>query len=388
MSYNNVHSCRPTTKAQDAGAKAVSKPASAAMDRDQVKDAVYKAKLEIGLKATPPVKVPKAAAAAAAAAAAPANPVRQNFRDDESTKGAQSIRNTITQPTATAWQGCGVAHPPVVHISSPAQEAPANSFQSVLLSSPSQTDRSLQRQHLQQLDRTPTKQSDKQAAGVRKGEPVHAAASPITPNAIKAFQPEQAECDTPLSAAADSQEFAVEDCLESNADGESIWSDDEDVGSDALFAMDHSSTSDLDKHATAFSSDVPIGHSSTGQESCAASGPKTAFSSEADGLSAVSPHGSHSNSAVEASEQLHQQFLQAVAWQKALGYAAEYQKLGYSQVQSIAAVNKWGDDMQGALTWLVQTKHNVLQVPCLCLMLRIINGKGIYHRSACHMNDV
>ena len=366
-----MHSCRSTTKAQDARAKAVSKPASAAMDRDQVKDAVYKAKLEIGLKATPPVKVPKAAAAAA-----PANPVRQNFRDDESTKGAQSIRNTITQPAATAWQGCGVAHPPVVHISSSAQEAPADSFQSVLLSSPSQTDRSLQRQHLQQLDSTHTKQSAKQAACVRKVEPVQAAASPITPNAIKAFQPEQAECDTPLSAAADSQEFAVEDCSESNVDGESIWLDDDGVVSDVLFAMDHSSDSDLDKHATTVSSDVLIGHSSTGQESCAASGPKTAFSPDTDVLSAVSPHGLHSNSQVETSEQLNQHFLQAIAWQKALGFTADYQKLGYSQLQSIAAVNKWGDDMQGALTWLVQANHNILQVPCSCLMLRIINGKG------------
>jgi len=54
--------------------------------------------------------------------------------------------------------------------------------------------------------------------------------------------------------------------------------------------------------------------------------------------------------------------LQAIAWQKALGHAAEYQKLGYSQLQSVAAVNKWGDDMQGALAWLVQSNLDVMQV--------------------------
>ncbi|KAL0028242.1 hypothetical protein WJX79_003932 [Trebouxia sp. C0005] len=52
---------------------------------------------------------------------------------------------------------------------------------------------------------------------------------------------------------------------------------------------------------------------------------------------------------------------QAIAWQKALGHAAEYQKLGYSQPQSIAAVNKWGDDMQGAVAWLVQSNLGVMQ---------------------------
>jgi len=348
--------CRPVAKAPDVKPKEVPRAAPAAMDKDQVKDAVYKAKLEIGLKATPPVKVPRPAAMHP-------NSDRHTFREDESTRGARSIRNAPAQLAVSAWHGNNAADPPIVRTSPPAQAASAaESPKSEPLTSPSQTDRGsqTQRRRLQQQDRTPVKQTGKQAR-VSKAEPVQAAASPITPNAIKAFQPEQADCDTPLHPATDSHSVVPEDFFESNYDGESICSEDDKV-SDALFAMDHSSESDLDKHAAAFSVGAETAHSSTGQESA---GAKTTLSSMASGLSAISSHGCDSNSHLEeqlASERLNCEFLQAIAWQKALGHAAEYQKLGYSQLQSVAAVNKWGDDMQGALAWLVQSNLDVMQV--------------------------
>ncbi len=354
-----LYLCRPIAKAPDVKPKEVPRAAPAAMDKDQVKDAVYKAKLEIGLKATPPVKVPRPAAAAAVHP----NPDRHTFREDESTKGARSLRNAPAQPAVSAWHGNSSAHPPIVRTPSPAQTlSAAQSPHSEPLTSPSQTDRGsqTQRRRLQQQERTPVKQTGKQAR-ISKAEPVPAAASPITPNAIKAFQPEQADCDTPLHPATDSHSVVPEDCFESSYDGQSICSDDDKV-SDALFAMDHSSESDLDKPAAAFSIGAETAHSSTGQESA---GAKATLSSIASGLSAISSHGYDSNSDLEeqlASERLNSEFLQAVAWQKALGHAAEYQKLGYSQVQSVAAVNKWGDDMQGALAWLVQSNLDVMQV--------------------------
>ncbi|DBA75229.1 hypothetical protein WJX77_007634 [Trebouxia sp. C0004] len=350
----------PIAKAPDAKPKEVPTAASAAMDKDQVKDAVYKAKLEIGLKVTPPVKGPRPAAAPAAAVQL--NSDRHTFREDESTKGARPLRNAPGQPAVSAWHGNNSAHPPIVRTPSPAQAvSAAESPQSGPLTSPSQTDRGsqTQRRRLQQQERTPVKQTGKQTR-ISIAEPVQAAASPITPNAIKAFQPKQADCDTPLHPAADSHSLVPEDFSDSGYDGQSICSDDDKV-SHALFAMDHSSESDLDKPAAAFSIGAETAHSSTGQEPA---GAKTTLSSTASALSAISSHGCDSNSDLEeqlASDQLNSEFLQAIAWQKALGHAAEYQKLGYSQVQSIAAVNKWGDDMQGALAWLVQSNLDVMQ---------------------------
>ncbi|DBA68051.1 TPA: hypothetical protein ACH3X2_014073 [Trebouxia sp. C0005] len=343
-------------KAPDVKPREVSRAAPAAMDKDQVKDAVYKAKLEIGLKATPPVKVPRPAAAAVHR-----NSDRHTFREDESTEGARSLRNAPAQPAVSAWHGNNSAHPPIVRTPSPAQAvSAAESPHSELLTSPNQTDRGLQtqRRRLQQQERTPVKHTGKQAR-ISKAEPVQAAASPITPNAIKAFQPEQADCDTPLHPATDSHSVVPEDFFDSSYDGHSICSGDDKV-SDALFAMDHSSESDLDKPAAAFSIGAEADYSSTGQESA---GAKTTLSSTASGLSAISSHGFNNDLEEQlASERLKLDFLQAIAWQKALGHAAEYQKLGYSQPQSIAAVNKWGDDMQGAVAWLVQSNLGVMQV--------------------------
>lgn len=346
----------PITKAPDVKPKELPRAPPAVMDKDQVKDAVYKAKLEIGIKATPPVKVPRPAAAA------PAVHPNSDCREDESTKGARSLRNAPAQPAVSAWHGNTAAYPPVVRTPSPAQAvSAAESPHSEPLTSPSQTDRGSQTQQrrLQQQERTPVKHTGKQAR-ISKAEPVQAAASPITPNAIKAFQPEQADCDIPLHPATDSHSVVPEDCFDSSYDGQSIYSDDDKV-SDALFAMDHSSESDLDKRAAAFSTGAESGHSSTRQESA---GAKATLSSTVSGLTAISSHGYDSNSDLEeqlASERLNSEFLQAIAWHKALGHAAEYQKLGYSRLQSVAAVNKWGGDMQGALAWLVQSKLDVMQ---------------------------
>lgn len=346
------------------------------MDRDQLKDAVYKAKLEIGLKATPPVKVPKAAAARGII-------VGQSLREEESTKDARPIRNAAAQPAVSAWQRAAIINSPVVRTSSPVPLASnTDPFQAELLSSPSQAYRDSHRQQLQQEARTPGKQSETSAAADNKVEPVQAAASPITPNAIKAFQPQQlpssqADSDTPLHPSADSHSFCAEDCQESSLDVESICSY-ADV-SDILFAMDHSSDSDADKrtgpqHEASYSVGNETDHSSTEQEPQSFSAAKTLSSSEASDLFSGSSQGSGRNNDFEAqlaADLLNQQFLQAVALQKSLTYAAKYQQLGYSLMPSIAAVNKWGDDLQAALAWLLQSNKDALQVRVLVMQLQL-----------------
>ena len=329
------------------------------MDRDQVKDAVYKAKLEIGLRATPPVKVPKAAVAHA-------DPDRQSLREHESTRSSRPVRNIAgAQPVVSAWSRTAITQPRLVHTSSLTHVASkADAFHPDLPSTPRQESSSSQREQLQHRSKTAGKQKDTQAASVCKVEGVQAAASPITPNAIKAFQPEQlsasqADFDESLDSPDDSQGLLTEACQQSHIDGQSICSDE---ASDALFAMDHSTDSDLDKptiaHAVASNSGFEIGYSGLSIDSISL--PLSEGAQEV--LSSNSP-GSDSNidfQSMVASEHLNQQFLQAIAWQKACTHAAKYQQLGYSRVQGIAAVNKWGDDIQAALAWLLQDNEDVL----------------------------
>ena len=354
--------CRAVVKLQEAP------KVTPSLDKHQMKDAVYRAKLELGLQASPPVKMPKAVAAAAAAATASDH---QISKEEESTKAARPIRAAAAQPAVSAWQrSSSIAS--IVRSSSPAQTASdAGSLRS-------ETPRSLAPE-----ERTPTRHQPQQdgksvvsstVAGPKDVQ-VHAAASPMTPNAIKAFQPDQlsdsqSDYDLPLASAMEPDSpgsCPAEGFHRTSFDGQSTCSDEV---PDALFAMDPSSESDIgkmiapSKQEPANSIELNTDHKSAQQFTSAAE-PLTSHCLQGESETQLT-HSSHSsdNGRSEkqaAGAQLHQQFLQAVGWQKALACTIQYQTLGFSRLQCIAAVNKCSDDMHAALGWLLN--HNeVVQV--------------------------
>ena len=326
-----------------------------------MKDAIYRAKLELGLQASPPVKLPKTAAAAATVAD------HQISKEEESTKAARPLRTPAAQPVVSAWQRSG-SIASIVRSSSPAQTASdAGSLRS-------ETPRSLAPE-----EGTPTRQQPHQGgkSGVSstmagpKGEQVQAAASPMTPNAIKAFQPDQlsdsqSDLDTLASATGPYSPgaYLIEDFHRSSFDGQSICSDEV---SDALFAMDPSSESDGDKLWTSSlqgpAHSVELATDQEGLECRSGADPHTLQCLQGR-PKPLPTHSSHSSDdgtleKQEAGAQLNQQFLHALGWQKALACAMQYQTLGFSCLQGIAAVNKWGDDMHAALGWLLSNSWQV-----------------------------
>ena len=346
------------------------------LDKHQMKDAVYRAKLELGLQASPPVKTPKTVAAAAAATTSE----HQNSKEEESTKAARPHRAAAAQPAVSAWQRSS-SITSIVRSSSPAQTASdAGSLRS-------ETPRSLAPE-----ERTPTRHQPRQdgksvvsstVAGPKDVQ-VQAAASPMTPNAIKAFQPDQlsdsqSDYDTPLASATEPNSpgaCPTEGFHRTSFDGQSTCSDEV---SDALFAMDPSSESDGDKvtapslQEPAHSIEFETNHASAEQGSDFMSAAKLLKSHCLQGGSETQlTHSSYSSDngrsgKQAAGVQLDQQYLQAVGRQKALACAIQYQTLGFSCLQGIAAVNKWGDDMHAALGWLLNHNEVGQVLHCSCL---------------------
>ena len=349
--------CRTVVKLQEAP------KVTPSLDKHQMKDAVYRAKLELGLQASPPVKTPKAVTAAAPATTND----HQISNEEESTKAARPLRAAAAQPAVSAWQrSSSIAS--IVRSSSPAQTASdAGSFRS-------ETPRSLAPE-----ERTPTRYQPQQdgksvvssAVAGPKDVQVQVAASPMTPNAIKAFQPDQlsdsqSDYDMPLTLAVEPHSPGAclpEDFHRTSFDGQSTCSDEV---SDALFAMDPSSELDSGKviapslQEPALSIKLETDQESAQQGSDFVSAAKLFRSHCLQGESETQlTHSSHSsgNRRSEINQaggsQHHQQFLEAVGWQKALACATQYQTLGFSRLQGIAAVNKWGDDVHAALGWLL-----------------------------------
>ena len=333
-----------------------------------MKETVYKTKLELGLKASPPSgKVQKAATAASAAPlVAPSAAVSADhhiMKVEEPTQAARPIRTVAAQPAVTAWQrSSNLAD--LVRSYSPAPTASdAGSLRS-------ETPRSLPADagtppH-QQLHSSGQAVVKDVPAGSKDGQ-IPAAASPITPNAIKAFQPDELPdnpCDfnMPLASATGPLDSLAEDCHQSSFDGRSICSDDV---SDALFFMDPGTDSDVDKlgmalQEPAFSTGLvkSIAFSGPQEESEHTSDAKPVSSpggsGEADRAVTSSPISESSNFAGKlVAAQREQQFLQALGRQRAVAHAVKYQQLGFSQLQAVAAVNMYGDDAPAALRWLL-----------------------------------
>lgn len=345
---------------------------TASLDINQMKDAVYRAKLELGLQASPPVKMSKSVAAAAAAAVI-SDP--QVSKDEESTKASRPIRAAAAQPAVTAWQRSG-SIASIVHSSSSAQAASdAGSLRS-------ETPRSLAPEECTPTRPQPHHDSKSVVSSTVAGpkdNQVQAAASPMTPNAIKAFQPDQlsdtqSDLDTPLASATGPYSpggYSTEDFHRSSLDSQSICSDEL---SDALFTMEPSSESFGDKlgapslQELAHSAELETDHEASLQGSdcrgqlltphCLQGGSKT-----------LPAYSSHSSAAGRLEKQaaggvLDQQFLQALGVRKAMACAIQYQRLGYSRLQGIAAVNKWGADMHAALGWLLGNPGEVQVLHC------------------------
>ena len=210
--------CRAVVKPQDA----------AKIATDQLKDAAFKLNLEIqGVKSNPPVKLTKPAA--------PATNADQMMKGQESTKSARPIRTAVAQPAVNAWHRSG-SIASIVRSSSPAQTgSDAGSFRSETPRSLVQ-DEGTPKQHQLNQDGKALLQTG--AAGAKDGQVQ--AASPITPNAIKAFQPDQLlessiDIDPPLAIVSGAQNDLVYDSHKSSSDGNSICSDEV---SDALFVID------------------------------------------------------------------------------------------------------------------------------------------------------
>lgn len=172
---------------------------------------------------------------------------------------------------------------------------------------------------------------------VAKGTASEAASSPMTPNAIKAFQPVPSEHDdeTLSSVTTPTAEslLGLHQDKDAEADAESFSSD---IDQDHLFCLDGGSSSDSPEM---FLLDSALVH---------------------DFITFPDLH----TKAVEGSKalQLEQQFLDVLALQKAHKGAAEYQMLGFSKQQSVAAVNKFGDNMELGVSWLLRTPEQYLQV--------------------------
>lgn len=340
-----------------------------------MKDAVYRAKLELGLQASPPAKMSKTAAAAHVTSEPQVSGLR---KDEESAKAARPSRAAAAQPAVTAWQRSG-SIASIVHSSSSAQAASdAGSLRS-------ETPCSLAPQEC-----TPTRQQlhhDKSvvnstAAGP-KDEQVQAAASPMTPNAIKAFQPDQlsdsqSDFDTPMASATGPYSpagYSTEDFHRTSSDSQSLCSDEV---SDALFPMDPSSESFTEKlgapslQELAHSAELETDHKAVLQGTDCRSGAQLPSSHCLQGGSKTLPmYSSHSSADSGFGKQAsaaatEQQFLQAIGTQKALACVIQYQILGYSHLQGIAAVNKWGADMHAALGWLLENTGGSQVLHCSC----------------------
>lgn len=354
-----------------------------------MKDAVYRAKLELGLQASPPVKMPKTAAAAATSMTTSDH---QISKDEESTKAARPLRAAAAQPVVSAWQRSS-STASIVRSASPALTASdAGSLRS-------ETPRSLAPE-----ESTPTchqfHQDSKSvvsstAAGPKDGQ-AQAAASPMTPNAIKAFQPDQlsdsqSDYDMPLASAIEAHSpgaCSAEAFHKSRIDGQSICSDEV---SDALFSMDPSSESDGDKvckpsmQEPGHSIKLDTDHMPSQQGAVCKLFASLCLQGESE---TQLTHSSHSSDVRRftnraAGAQLGQQFLQAVGLHKALSCAIQYQTLGFSRLQGIAAVNKWGDDMHAALGWLLNNSEEVQVLHCFCSCLCSYDRSDRHPASAC-----
>lgn len=348
-----ILSCRPLAKVQDT-------PKDAASGKEEQRERVYKTRLELGIKQSPP-KMPKPATAATTAID------NQTLKDRESTKAAQPVRTAAAQPVVSAWQRSSSVASLVRSYSSAQTASDAASFES---GTPRSIipDEGTPRRQQPHLDGRSMVKSD--TAGTKDGQVQ--TASPITPNAIKAFQPDQlpesqSDFDTPLGSATGPQDYLLDGCHRSSFDGESICSGEV---SDALFAMDPSSNSDGSKlgpalQGASFSSELETDYSGIEQELGYRSGDRTLSSpGGAKSMAVDSSPGSDTSSFARqlAAAKLDRQFQQAVAWQKAVAHAVQYQELGYSRLQGIAAAKKWGDNIQAALQWLLSSSRHLHQV--------------------------
>lgn len=357
--------CRPVVKLHEAP------KVMASLDMNQMKDAVYRAKLELGLQASPPVKISKTVAAAAPAVIS--DP--QVSKVEESTKASRPIRAATAQPAVTAWQRSGSISS-IVHSSSSAQAASdAGSLRS-------ETPRSLAPEECTPTRAQPHHDSKSVVSSTVAGpkdNQVQAAASPMTPNAIKAFQPDQlsdtqSDLDTPLASATGPYSpggYSTEDFHRSSLDSQSICSDEL---SDALFAMEPSSESVADKlgapsqQELVHNAELETDHEASLQGSDCRGQLLTSHCLQG-GSKTLPVYSSHTSAAGCLEKQaaggvLDQQFLQAVGMRKAMACAIQYQRLGYSRLQGIAAVNKWGGDIHAALGWLLDNPGEVQVLHC------------------------
>ena len=174
---------------------------------------------------------------------------------------------------------------------------------------------------------------------VAKGTSSEAASSPMTPNAIKAFQPELSERGDEIQGSVTTPSaqslLGLQQDTDTNAEAESFCTD---ADQDGFFCMEAGSSS---------------------------SGPELYLPDRvvSDGTSQLSPD-LHDGVICTASWQ-QQQFLDVVATWKAQACAAQYQMLGFSKQQGVVAVNKFGSNMQFGLAWLLEAPESYFQV-CSC----------------------
>ena len=168
-----------------------------------------------------------------------------------------------------------------------------------------------------------------------KGTASEAASSPMTPNAIKAFQPELSDHEDEnlgsVTTPSAQSLLGLQQDTDTNAEAESFCTD---ADQDGFFCMEAGSSG----------------------------GPEFYLLNHvvSDDTSQVSPdlHGGVSNTA----SWQQQQFLDVLAMWKAQACAAQYQMLGFSKQHGIAAVNKFGSNMQFGLAWLLKAPQSYFQV--------------------------
>lgn len=285
------------------------------LDRDALRAAKLASRRELGLPVSPPMSTQQAL-----------RPQGKSLRPVG--KGQQKAGPGAASPAASMWKKATPKQTGSVVSTSPPVRT-VSEFDTASSQSPDWTSHDepeLQSPRLQHSSQKPLRHQF-----VAKGISSEAASSPMTPNAIKAFQPEPSEHDNESSGSLSSPSAESVIGLQQDKDAESVFTD---VDHDGLFCMEGGSSSDapelyqLDNRP----------HDSTGYASPDLCDMAMKFSCQ------------------------QQNFLAVLALQKAQACALQYQMLGFSKHQGIAAVNKFGDNLQSGLAWLLSASEQYLQV--------------------------
>lgn len=391
---NDSTCCRPASQAVQRKAP-VASPAAVQPDFAALRAVKQAARRELGLQTSPPQQGAKAQARQpqaarpvprnASGAAAPSENVQKDFSVAAAPTNAQKDVSRAAAAVTKDQQGVtSIAAPAVITQSnaSCAAAASVNAKQPVLAKLTQQaismtaSDRASASDpdtpSCQSSDWTSRNDSDMVTPRMHpsyqkrlqhrleaKAAPLGSAAcSPVTPNAIKAFQPETDDDEEDGG----SNSVATPPSCQRFERQQSRYADD--LVQDLLDGSEHN-----DIFFSSSSAEIDAQVSSPDPEWLNTSPCKNTSPLE------LSADDNHAKAAEQAEVELQLQFLAAIAMAKAQACLKRYQVLGFSKQQSVVAVNKFGGNMQQGLAWLLSSSDLHLQVGAsgsLCYQLQTV----------------